>query len=474
MKQVRLLIQTQVSGYETRLETLEAVEYTVIPVTIMVEGVHHGSAGAIFHSIDELGKFPDSWNGRPIVVDHPKGSNGEYVSANDPDIFSARKVGFLFNTKVKDQKLVSEAWTDTTKLSKISAVAANAINKKDLLEVSVGVFTDVVDQQGNWNNEKYEAVAVNHRPDHLALLPGGRGACSIEDGCGLGVNNKTNEKGGQNVEVNDDFIKGAKKIAIDFVIAVNANNPGFFETINLVGQAIDGLDSADVYHTIEEIYADYVIFKAHQRVGGSKLFKQSYKLENNRVELTGTPEEVQKTVSYKIKNNSNKTTMAKENCGQCMEKVIKIINSPLTNFTAADREWLLQQDETLLDKFMPNDPPAPTPTPAPQANTAPQLNAEDQAALAFGRRMRNNYRQNLIKGIVDNTKAGLWPEDLLKTYEDDFLQKLFESVTGSKSESETNFSLNAALPKYSFQADEDDCDEEPLPALGFKVNTTKK
>jgi hypothetical protein len=34
----------------------------------------------------------------------------------------------------------------------------------------------------------YNFVARNYRPDHLAILPDQRGACSIEDGCGLNTN----------------------------------------------------------------------------------------------------------------------------------------------------------------------------------------------------------------------------------------------------------------------------------------------
>lgn len=57
--------------YEVREETLNGREYVVVPVTMMVEGVHSGSKGPLLHTSEELGKIPESWNGMPVTVDHP-------------------------------------------------------------------------------------------------------------------------------------------------------------------------------------------------------------------------------------------------------------------------------------------------------------------------------------------------------------------------------------------------------------------
>ena len=59
------------TGYQIDKRKRENRDYLVIPVVMMVEGVHAGSQGAVYHSMDELGKVPESWNGRPIVIDHP-------------------------------------------------------------------------------------------------------------------------------------------------------------------------------------------------------------------------------------------------------------------------------------------------------------------------------------------------------------------------------------------------------------------
>ena len=182
-------------SYNSRFEKLEGKDYLVVPVVMMVEGVHNGSHGAILHLADELSKFPEAWNGIPVTIFHPE-KDGQPISANRPDVFEERVVGRTFNSKVEDGKLKAEAWLDVEKLKKVSMEAYKYIESNYPIEVSVGVFSDEELIEGEWNGEKYEAVARNYRPDHLALLPGGKGACSWADGCGLG----RYEKGGEIME----------------------------------------------------------------------------------------------------------------------------------------------------------------------------------------------------------------------------------------------------------------------------------
>jgi hypothetical protein len=163
-------------------------DHLIVPVIMMVEGVHIGSFGPLFHSIEELGKIPESWNGRPVVINHPE-VGGINVSANDPDIIDSQTVGYIYNTYVKDnKKLAAEAWIDEEKLRLLSEEILILIQAGMPLEVSLGMFLEEELTAGDWNGEHYEAIARNLRPDHLALLPGAVGACSLADGCGLGVN----------------------------------------------------------------------------------------------------------------------------------------------------------------------------------------------------------------------------------------------------------------------------------------------
>lgn len=156
----------------------------VVPVVMMVVGVHRGSHGPMLHLEEELGKVPGAWNGIPISVQHPE-EGGQHISANYPEVIDNQVVGRIYNTHMDSGKLRAEAWLDEQKLQNISPEAFEYIKEGKPLEVSVGVFTDDDLETGEWQGEHYEAVARNHRPDHLALLPGGVGACSWADGCGV-------------------------------------------------------------------------------------------------------------------------------------------------------------------------------------------------------------------------------------------------------------------------------------------------
>jgi len=93
-----------IEGYEVRKVIHQGKPHIVVPVTMMVEGVHDGSHGPIFHSIAELGKFTGAWDGRPVVIRHPK-INGMSVSANIPILIDSEMVGRVFNTHVDGNKL---------------------------------------------------------------------------------------------------------------------------------------------------------------------------------------------------------------------------------------------------------------------------------------------------------------------------------------------------------------------------------
>lgn len=169
---------------KTRLDTLEGREHLVIPMVILTEGVHAGSQGPLFYPKDELAKTPVVWNQKPIVVYHPT-LNGEGISACDPAIVNTRKVGVIMNTRFEGGRLKSEAWIEKDRANAVDERIMAAVDNKEMMELSTGLFVDVENTTGKWKNEDYQGIARNFRPDHLALLPDQIGACSIADGAGL-------------------------------------------------------------------------------------------------------------------------------------------------------------------------------------------------------------------------------------------------------------------------------------------------
>jgi hypothetical protein len=132
---------------------------------------------------EELAKFPDGWNGRPIPVYHPT-KNGQNISANWPDVLE-RCVGQVFNTQFDTDRLRAEFWLDEQRMDNLGmAPLLGEIQAGKMFEVSTGYYCDSVAVVGEFNGKPYIARHANLRPDHVALLPDQIGACSIADGCG--------------------------------------------------------------------------------------------------------------------------------------------------------------------------------------------------------------------------------------------------------------------------------------------------
>lgn len=168
-------------------------EYLVAPVTMLREGVLDANKGPLLYPKNEIRKSVQQWNGMPIVVNHPK-VDGEYVSARSPEILEKVEVGIVFNSQYRN-KLVAEAWIDIEKADAIDTRIVESLESQQPISVSTGlVTTDIPVEGGVFNGRKYIATATAYKPDHLALLLDSDGACSLDDGCGLGVNS-TEAKG---------------------------------------------------------------------------------------------------------------------------------------------------------------------------------------------------------------------------------------------------------------------------------------
>lgn len=175
-----------------REETFESRPHIVVPVVALIEGVHEGSSGAIFYPGREIAKFVGAWSGIPLPVFHPE-EYGAIVSANNPEQLEERSVGRFFKPffDPDGSKLKGELWIDVGKAEKISPETLRLIRSGQPLEISTALWFDNDGVSGWWSGEEFVGTARNFRPDHLALLPGGEGACSWADGCGVRANIKS-------------------------------------------------------------------------------------------------------------------------------------------------------------------------------------------------------------------------------------------------------------------------------------------
>lgn len=201
---------------KTRRETLGGRDYIVAPLSMIVPGVLAGSKGPLFYPLEELKRDPSAWNHMPIVVYHPT-ENGMPISARNPHVLDKHGIGFVFGAKAED-KLIAEGWFDVVQMEKVDKRVLEALEAGKQIELSTGLFTDNVPaaEGAAYNGKAYAFVAKNYKPDHLAILPDQKGACSLKDGCGVLVN--IDEVGIRSL-VRKEITRMAKKDLIDSIIA---------------------------------------------------------------------------------------------------------------------------------------------------------------------------------------------------------------------------------------------------------------
>lgn len=467
-----------------RRDTMEGREYIVVPMVMMVEGVHNGSQGPIYYPAEELAKLPGVWNHKPVVVYHPDGP-----TACDPDVLSTYKIGVIMNAKIDNKRLVAEAWLEESRIMEVDDRVMDAINNEQAMELSIGVYVEREEAEGVWNSEQYVAIARNLRPDHLAVLPDKRGACSMADGAGF-IRNEFTSK------ISGDITHCLEARVMDLALPYIENEASFDAKRFAVMKALQakynttGLNDAMVW--VEDMYDAFVIYEQE-----GKLFKADYTFSegSNEVTFTGEPILVTRHTEYRtpdgtfVGNNAGQYNKPKPNQNNMdKDKLIdSLISNKATKWTEEDREVLTNMDVSVLEKLAPvvNDSPAPQAprqekpdtkpaATAPTNNVGPQdqpetletylgkAPAEMRAVLNEMHSTYHRERNNLIAAIVKNS-GGVYTAEKLQGMEMNALRDINQIILNAKppapqpQPSVFNYAGQAPVPVVTENAD-----DEPL------------
>lgn len=381
----KLKVNFKSLGYS---EVIDGVNYQVYPVTMLVEGVHHGAIGGpTYYPASALQDTASEWNGVFIPINHPQDAAGNYISANSDGV---QNFGFIRNTFYENGKLKAEACIN------LNLVDSSIITdiEKGSMEVSTGLYAEIKDRVGTWNQEEYEAIVESIVPDHLALLPDTTGACSVNDGCGIRPHDSYQQPPLHEGLKHDELpailqfgdrrnVMGEdKKLPID----VNKESEEYLNQIDnldsyrksllhkkllnnstsfndIQRQLSDYVDSMDVarlnengpykINYLKDVYRNFFIFK-QETENGSRLYKQSYTEDNGRVIVDPVMIEVYKKTEYLPVqslqgNNREEKQMSDKPC--CPEKVRALIANSNTTFTDKDEGWLSTLTEDQLGHF---------------------------------------------------------------------------------------------------------------------------
>lgn len=388
---------------KTRREELNGRKYIVAPLSLIVPGVLNGSEGPLLYPLDEVKKSTHAWNGMPIVENHPT-VNGRPVSARNPEVYQKSFLGYVFNSHT-DEKLSAEGWFDIEKTREVNPSILNRIENGEQIELSTGLLPDIepapkgenifVNAKGE--PKEYTGITRNYRPDHLAILPNDRGACSLSDGCGVMVNQAP---------------KGLFKKLWDYLVA---NEMSHGETMyslqrqlqdRFANNSSNGMES--VYPYIDEVFDDYVIYNLD-----GKHYRLDYTQTSNKAILSeDEPVEVIKQTSFVSVTNEEQNPMTNEKKQGLVEKLVANCGD-----CESHRETLEALPESILQMMLPQEPVANQGQPEGEQKTEEEqvvnkqpLKLEDldptlQAALQTVLNQESSKKQDVITKLTANIKG---------------------------------------------------------------------
>jgi len=140
-----------------------------------------------------------------------------------------------------------------------------------------------------------------------------------------------------------------------------------------------------------------------------------------------------------------------------------LIANEQSKFVEADRDWLLTQDETTLDKLAPVI--VEKEKIVEKTIEVNKLSAEDQADLAWARAARKDKREKMI-GVIQANAKDVWKPEELSAMDDKILEKVANSI---KKEEVVDYSLNGT----GFNTNVSTSEVEPLYPAGVVTETKK-
>lgn len=436
---MKLVGQVKVNA-PVREETFEGRPHLVAPVVLLVHGVHN----RLYYPPEELAKYPAAWNGVPVPVQHPI-QDGQHVSANSPAVIEKQSVGRLFNVRYDTEleKLVGEVWVDIAKARAVSPQALEGL--RNGLEVSTALWCDDDVTPGEWNGEEYDAIVRNIRPDHLALLPGGEGACNWTDGCGI----RANARRALSRMAAALGLRLRREVAE--LVAAEMSHEDIREKLH---GAIVAVTPGSPAIWIREVFDDRVIYELSEIGEPSELYQRSYAVSaDEEVQLVGDSVQVREETSYvpvgeedtrPAVNKQEEPEMKKD------EAIKALIADKRTHFEATDEEWLKGLSEEQLKKLEPTCPDAMKPNeatppaadpPAPKVEEPPKVEpkaeekpvtvddyiatapAEIQSVLSRAIARDRAEKDELVKAILAN-KRNKFAETVLRAKDLDELEAL--------------------------------------------------
>lgn len=419
-----------------RTAEFRGAKHLVVDVVALVEGVVRpvNSEEPELVLASEFAHQPLGWNGRPVMVGHPK-VNGEYVVANDPTVLESGSVGPIFNAHLNDLSLAVEAWIDEKRALDLGGEAADIVtrlNAGETIEVSVGVLLDIEKKTGSYNGQRYGGVWRNVVPDHLAFLKAGdTGACSVQMGCGAQRAAQTGLTGW--IARVTSAVKGGLERAEYTTAMTDAMTLGLFRDaitdVDLRGALEIALRDGDsgFLGILAVVDGKTVVYHAFAEGGGGvRMFERGFKNRGGKITLDDAKNEVRSETSF-IAVNGGRPIRAACGCGNSpaataasvggtgmktkAELIAALIASAKNGFTAAQQAVLESMTDDQIKALVAAEATLAEPVAAAAAPAAPPAPAAPAPTVAAASPVPQTEEQYLagapqsIRDIVARDKA---------------------------------------------------------------------
>lgn len=201
---VSMLVAQRAIPNVVRRATWQGRPYLVVRAVLVRSQVLDNNLGSSYLPADEItDEWAEMWNGIPVLIgDHPQ-QRGENVSGRSPELWDARQVGFIFNAHAEwigadVRRLTAEVWLDESRADVVQGFrdVLDAVQAGRAVELSTGFRTQPERSRGEFEGKTYELIMRPIGADHLVISTEMTGACSVADGCGLGVHAENCSCGG--------------------------------------------------------------------------------------------------------------------------------------------------------------------------------------------------------------------------------------------------------------------------------------
>lgn len=331
MNRVAIAVQLKGPG---RLATLQGTEFRVVPAVLVKSQVLLNNLGRTFLPPEDITPaWAETANGAFVVVDHPT-SRGTPISAKSPSVLNTSGVGFLFDVRAESGTLKGDVWLDPSRADAVEGLGAvlEALDAGTPVEVSTGFPVEMETSAGVHNGAEYDVILHPRGFDHLAVFADKTGACSVKDGCGLGVNHAGPCEGGAPAELpvvdlppvpeavtpeaaaNDSawsrLIGAAARLLGFSRPARNESDEDRYRLLSAAVRVKYGGDDRYVY--MDSVFSDegMVVFQVETQDGaeGAGLFRAAYEIGEDGAVTLGEPERVRRVTTFEPAANAGDHT----------------------------------------------------------------------------------------------------------------------------------------------------------------------